>query len=237
MKTNIILEALFTGADEEEIKRRDEIAPPILRAEWMDAFLANPRVKKRSDGSYDVDDHVHLEGLKLTKLPVKFNIVTGSFWCNENELTTLEGAPKEVGKDFVGFNNKLTSLEHGPQKVGQDFWVNSNNLTSLKHSPKSINGDYWCSKNPIKNLVGMTQSRVTNLICFACKLTSLKGAAKEVIHKVDVSYNNLTSLEGAPRLVGTQAEDKTTFECFGNVVEFTEEEIKEKTGATNIHRI
>jgi len=41
------------------------------------------------DGSIDVDGNVNLSYRKLTKLPLKFNNVSGNFLCYNNQLTTL----------------------------------------------------------------------------------------------------------------------------------------------------
>ena len=84
-----------------------------------------------SDGSIDVDGDVNLTNKKLTKLPVKFNKVSGNFYCSSNKLT-LEGGPKEVGGDFYCSNTQLTTLEGSPKEVGGDFNCFNNQL------PKSI---------------------------------------------------------------------------------------------------
>jgi hypothetical protein len=41
-------------------------------------------------------------------------------------LTSLEGAPKEVGGNFYCPNNQLTSLEGAPKEVGGSFWCYNN---------------------------------------------------------------------------------------------------------------
>ena len=64
-----------------------------------------------NDESIDVNGDVYLINMSLDKLPLKFNRVTGNFYCRDNQLTSLEGAPKEVGGDFYCHNNQLTSLE------------------------------------------------------------------------------------------------------------------------------
>ena len=79
------------------------------------------------DGSIDVDGNVYLDDKKLTKLPIKFNIVSGYFNCSSNQLTTLEGSPKEVGGNFDCSNNNLTSLQGCPSSVGGDFYCSYNN--------------------------------------------------------------------------------------------------------------
>ena len=69
-----------------------------------------------------------LNDLKLTKLPdiLKDISVGGSFICNGNNLTSLEGAPKSVGGNFNCSYNELTSLEFAPKSVGRDFVCHNN---------------------------------------------------------------------------------------------------------------
>ena len=55
------------------------------------------------------------------KLKFKFRHVAGGFYCSGNELTSLEGCPKEVGGSFYCNSNQLTSLEGAPKEVGGDF--------------------------------------------------------------------------------------------------------------------
>ena len=72
----------------------------------------------------------------LTELPdLSEVVVKGYFNCSDNQLTSLEGAPQEVGGDFGCRENKLTSLEGAPQTVGGDFYCSDNQLTSLVGLP------------------------------------------------------------------------------------------------------
>ena len=68
-----------------------------------------------SDGTVDVNGTVYLKSSLLREIPIQFGAV-GSFYCNHNLLTSLEGCPKEVKGDFFCENNKLTSLEGCPEK-------------------------------------------------------------------------------------------------------------------------
>jgi hypothetical protein len=76
-------------------------------------------------------------------------VVGEDFICNNNQLTSLEGAPQVVGEDFICNNNQLTSLEGAPQKVGWDFICNNNQLTSLEGAPLEIGRDFYCGGNPV----------------------------------------------------------------------------------------
>ena len=80
------------------------------------------------DGSIDVDGNVDLFNKYLTKLPIKFNKVTGWFDCSKNKLTSLEGCPNYVGTEFYCSYNELTSLEGCPKEVGGSFYCMLNPL-------------------------------------------------------------------------------------------------------------
>ena len=53
----------------------------------------------------------------------------GDFCCSNNQLTSLDGAPKEVGGIFDCSGNKLTSLDGAPKEVGGGFYCEHNQLT------------------------------------------------------------------------------------------------------------
>ena len=93
--------------------------------------------------------NVNISHKGLTKIPKKYKdkIIDGSFNCDSNELTSLEGAPQEVGGYFYCHNNKLTSLEGAPQKVGGDFSCINNQLTSLEGAPQEVGGNFACYRN------------------------------------------------------------------------------------------
>jgi hypothetical protein len=79
-----------------------------------------------NNGLVDVDGNVDLRNLnkeELTKLPIKFGIVSGFFDCSNNHFTSLIGAPLKVGGNFHGNNNILTTLEGAPQEVGEHFFL------------------------------------------------------------------------------------------------------------------
>ena len=95
----------------------------------------------------DVNGDVDLSKKRLTKLPLKFGIVTGDFYCSYNELTSLEGAPEKVGGYFSCYLNNLTSLEGAPKKVRVSFSCSFNKLTSLEGAPEEVGGYFSCHSN------------------------------------------------------------------------------------------
>ena len=59
------------------------------------------------DLSIGVDGSVYLEKKKLEYLPLKFNYVSGNFYCHHNKLKSLEGSPQTVEGDFKCSSNGL----------------------------------------------------------------------------------------------------------------------------------
>jgi len=119
-----------------------------------------------TDGSIDVDGDVSLFGIGLTKLPLKFNHVSGYFNCYVNKLTSLEGCPQSVSGDFYCNTNKLTTLEGGPKSVGGAFSCSDNNLTTLEGSPQSVGGYFNCGYNKLTTLEGCPKSVSGNFIFY-----------------------------------------------------------------------
>ena len=111
------------------------------------------------DGSIDVNGDVDLYDAGLTKLPLKFGFVGGYFDCRYNNLTTLEGGPREVGGDFNCSRNKLTTLEGGPRQVGGYFDCSCNKVHKIyslfpdyKSFLRSLDHNYFKGGNEIDEL-------------------------------------------------------------------------------------
>jgi hypothetical protein len=152
----------------------------------------------QSNGTVHVNGNVDMIDMNLTKLPVKFDKVTGNFNCSNNQLISLDGAPESVGGYFYCHRNQLTSLEGAPKSVNGDFDCLYNRLFNLVGSPKSVKGNFDCSRN---------------------RLTSLTGAPQSIDGSFDCMSNQLTSLEGAPKLV------KGYFDCSNNEIKFTKDDV------------
>lgn len=142
--------------------------------------MGKRRITIHDDGTVDVCGNVWLMNKSLTKLPVKFGVITGDFRCEHNQLTTLDGSPSIVYGDFLCGYNQLSSLKYAPSIVGRSFGCENNQLTSLEHCPNEV-FSFTCQFN---------------------KLTSLEHSPKIVPYKFVCCDNMLTSLEGAPNKVG-----------------------------------
>ena len=103
------------------------------------------------------------------------------FYCSNNQLTSLEGAPLEVNGDFDCSDNNLTSLKGAPKKVGRNFWCISNNLTTLEGAPQKVGGFFTCNHNNLTSLKGAPQTVGRGFHCrYNTLLTSLKDIHKHI---------------------------------------------------------
>jgi hypothetical protein len=206
----------------DEILNKFSIPKEIIKNEVsiVDLIIQRNNLIKNPDGTYDAEGNVDISELNLNKIPIKFNKVGGDFHCGFNELTSLEGVPKEVGGDFNCSSNELTSLKGAPEKVGKNFYCNINKLTSLEEAPKEVGGDFNCSSNELTSLEGAPKEVGGDFNCNSNKLTSLEGAPKEVDRDFYCSNNKLTSLEGAPKEVDRD------FYCRNNSKKFTINDVK-----------
>jgi len=109
------------------------------------------------DNTIDVDGVVNLSYKELTKLPLKFGKVSGDFYCNNNNLTTLEGGPQSVGRSFNCRNNYLNTLEGCPKSVGGSFNCSENELTTLEGGPQSVGENFYLEENELKDLYGFPE--------------------------------------------------------------------------------
>jgi hypothetical protein len=170
-------------------------------------------------------DNFYCEENQLTSLKGAPKKVGGSFYCNHNQLTSLQGAPKKVGKDFYCHHNQLTSLQGAPEEVGGAFLCNRNQLTSLEGGPKKVGSEYICSVNLLTTLHGAPEIIKDTFSCSNNQLTNLIGAPKVVGSFFNIGYNKLTSLQGMPSKIGFGSSVDIVI-VDGNPVKFTKEDIK-----------
>jgi len=143
------------------------------------------------DGSIDVNGDVELYGKGLTKLPLKFGKVTGDFYCGHNQLTTLEGGPREVGGYFYCNYNKLTTLDGSPKEVGGGFYCINNQLTTLEGGPQEVGGGFYCSYNQLTTLEGAPREVGGNFDCInnpIYQIYKLFPDHKSFMDSLDYSY-------------------------------------------------
>ena len=170
--------------------------------EFLNKYTKGTWTLNPDTGLVDVEGYFDCSRKKLEDFEgVKFGKVSGDFWCHENKLTSLAGAPQEVGGYFGCVKNNLTSLEGAPQVVGENFRCGSNYLTSLVGAPPKVVGLFDCSDNQLTSLEGAPQEVGGSFSCAKNSLTSLEGAPKVVGGYFECGRNKLKSLKGAPQKV------------------------------------
>ena len=117
-----------------------------INLELLESCINDPYTINE-DGSIDVDGDVELGHRNLTKIPFKFRHIHGNFYCYDNRLTSLEGAPINVGGVFDCGYNELTSLDGAPNSVGSVFRCDYNKLASLDGAPNFVGGTFRCCFN------------------------------------------------------------------------------------------
>jgi hypothetical protein len=185
----------YTGLDINLFKPKELTEEDVLNGNVEGTW------KKNEDGTYDVEGSVQLSNKNFQKLPLRFNIVTKDFLCDQNQLTSLEGVPKEVGENFWCSENRLTSLEGGPIKVGGYYACHTNRLKTLDGIAKEIGMGLNCSVNDLTSLKGCPK-KIRVLLCQYNKLTSLENGPEKIDINLNIQANGLTSLKGCPKEIG-----------------------------------
>jgi hypothetical protein len=123
--------------------------------EWLNKCTKGKWTLNPQTGLVDVEGNFDCSDLDLTDFKgVRFGVVSVIFDCHRNSLTSLEGAPQNVGGSFYCSHNRLTSLEGAPRNVGGSFYCRYNLLTSLEGAPQRVEGNFWCDHNLLTSLEG-----------------------------------------------------------------------------------
>jgi len=161
-----------------------EPAAPTLTKDqigWLNSCTAGSWKLNPTTRLIDVYNDFDCSFKSLTDLKgIKFGEVSWNFYCGDNQLTSLKGAPQSVGVGFCCHNNQLTSLEGAPQTVGRDFSCRNNQLTDLKGAPQTVDGNFYCDNNLLTSLEGAPRTVDGNFYCESNLLTSLEGAPQSV---------------------------------------------------------
>jgi hypothetical protein len=105
---------------------------------WLDKMkITNYTINE--DLTVDVNGSFFLSDKNLKTLPITFNYVKNTFYCQNNELTDLKGFPCEVGELYF-YNNPIINLDNLPQIVKGYFVLDLphneeefKKLTKMKH--------------------------------------------------------------------------------------------------------
>jgi hypothetical protein len=147
-----------------EEQETPELTPEQIR--WLNTCAGERWELNPETGLVDIDGNFRCDEQNLTDFKgVKFGTIRRNFYCHNNQLASLDGAPVEVGGNFHCHNNQLASLDGAPKSVGGDFYCHNNQLASLDGAPKSVGGDFYCRYNQLTSLDGAPEKIGGTLYC------------------------------------------------------------------------
>lgn len=180
------------------LKTREEVF------NWLyDNFIELPLCEITENLTVNAYTSVDLAKRKLEYLPINFGYVKGNFDIRDNNLSTLEGSPKEVGGNFYCGRNNLTSLRYSPRVVGDSFLCYFNQLTDLVGGPEQVKGTYNCHNNQLYSLKGLP-TKLDLLNCDKNNLETLEFISSYIHTSLVVGRNPLKTLRFAPDYVGKE---------------------------------
>ena len=165
----------------------------VVRGRWF----WNP------DGTVDVEGSVDLarKAPNIEVLPVRFNVVTETFYCSP-QMVTLHGVPKKCDI-FIGHNMKnLRNLSHLPQEVRR-FGMSGLKITKMDKTLRDVKELFALKQSPLKEIAWPTGS-YTEVDVAQTAITNF-GKLRKRVRKLDVLYASdcqfLTSFKGLPDVV------------------------------------
>ena len=136
----------------------------------------NETFKFQPDGTTVVEEDLLLRGTKIEQLPIGLIEVTGKLIVDNNPSLKLNGYPKRVGENFYCQLNDLSSLQGMPEEVRGFIGFDKSNLSSLVGLPRKVTGGLFLSNNQLENLDGISREISGSLFLgYNKKLTSLEA--------------------------------------------------------------
>ena len=138
--------SVFESEDQQPIRR----VFTRLEMGWLDRCTRHSWKYNPSTGRVDVREDFHCEDQGLTDFKgIEFGEIDGNFYCMNNKLTSLEGAPRKVNGSFNCNGNLLEDLIGAPDYVGWAFACANNKLTSIEGAPMEGDCSFISSGNPV----------------------------------------------------------------------------------------
>ena len=127
-------------------------------ADWVDGTF-----EFQKDGTTVVEGDLVLERKGIKQLPVGLMEVKGGLGISHNSSLKLNRYPKMVGENFYCQLNDLSSLQGMPDKIGGGIYLESNKISSLYGLPDKVTGDLSLFNNQLENLDGISREIFGNL--------------------------------------------------------------------------
>jgi hypothetical protein len=179
-KYNNVIDSVFDFIGNRDRKQHEEFL------DYIGVSNKSTTIKRHSDDSVSIFGSVNLMNRNLDELPIKYRFVEGYFMCSHNNLTSLDGAPEEVGDEFNCSYNNLTNLVGAPKTVGDSFFCNGNQLTNLVGAPKTVGTFFSCTHNNLTSLDGAPEEVGS---WFKCSDNTVQFTEQDVRNVSDVGGN------------------------------------------------
>ncbi|KKR96732.1 MAG: hypothetical protein UU48_C0026G0002 [Candidatus Uhrbacteria bacterium GW2011_GWF2_41_16] len=175
-----VLDISMSGKEQKEVEKE----PLWIKEDyikWAESFgkdeaWVNETFKFQPDGTTVVEEDLLLRGTKIEQLPIGLIEVTGKLIVDNNPSLKLNGYPKRVGENFYCQLNDLSSLQGMPEEVRGFIGFDKSNLSSLVGLPRKVTGGLFLSNNQLENLDGISREISGSLFLgYNKKLTSLEA--------------------------------------------------------------
>ena len=96
--------------------------------------------------------NVYLTDSNSGKIPIKFKKVSGHFTCSYLNLNSMEGSPDYIGGNFYCNDNDLTSLEYLPSSA-LSYYLKNNKITNFYGLPEFFEKYIDLRGNPVEEIL------------------------------------------------------------------------------------
>ena len=149
---------------------------------WLDRYSTEGWKYNPATGKVDVKGAFTCAGQGLKDFKgVEFGVISGSFSCSNNQLTSLVGAPEDVDGSFYCQENKLENLIGAPKNIWGNFVCHHNLLTSLEGAPEMVADNYHFEHNPVRET---TLDRIYSTMTYA--RTGYEHVLRSLWNSIDV---------------------------------------------------
>ena len=167
-------------------------------------FNVTGKVDIKVDGTINIDGDCEMKAANRPhgdRIPVRFGHVSGMFAVSNQGLTTLEGSPATVGREYIAHDNPIRDLKgissftaEGPSVLQ----LEDCDLTSLQGIPWASR-IYISNNHNLKSLQGIPDQGICSIWADGCNLTDLHGCPSRC-RGIDIrgQTSPIQSLEGLP---------------------------------------
>ena len=150
-------------------------------------------------GSFYCHGFQHLDNISKGYQGLRFGKIEGDFVASNIGLTSLEGSPKWIGKEFIVSHNPIKDLNYCPEYIGGNFDFSNCEISSLKGIIK-VGKSLICYGNRISVLaiLSIHKEMTSRGIPYELAIVQVlkdKGGLKLGQDKIDLSQEEIELLE------------------------------------------